>query len=212
MPEFKLVVSDPQAKDKIIKVKVQADENLVYEKEHKEGKQLPLAKVSEKLAEELELKDRVLTLRFKGEGEKKIKMHFRVQIDPELEETLVKIPEELITDKLGELEAEGEAFRAKAWQITLDDEKSRRLIGMKIKDEIDASIIGLKGKLVITGGTDNSGFPMRPDIPGPVKKRVLLSQPPGYRPKRKGERRRKTVRGNTITEDIVQINTMLKYE
>jgi small subunit ribosomal protein S6e len=37
---------------------------------------------------------------------------------------------------------------------------------------------------------------------------VLLSQGPGFRPKEDGERRRKLIRGDTISEDIVQINTV----
>ncbi len=49
-------------------------------------------------------------------------------------------------------------------------------------------------------------------LPGGVKKALLLSGPPGFHPKNKGERRRKYVRGNTITEDIVQINTKLVKE
>lgn len=212
MPEFKLVVSNPYARDVVEKIKAVADESLKFEKEHREGKALPVAKMNSKLAEKLGVKDSVVLLRFKGEGGKKIKMHLKVTVDDSVEDGVVKVPEGLITEKLGELEAEGEALPSKAWQITLDDEKSRKLIGLRIKDEIDASIIGLKGKLVITGGSDNSGFPMRPDIPGGAKKRVLLSQPPGFRPKRKGERRRKTVRGNMITEDIVQVNTVLKLE
>jgi len=212
LPEFKLVVSNPYARDVVEKIKAVADESLKFEKEHREGKALPVAKMNSKLAEKLGVKDGVVLLRFKGEGGKKIKMHLKVIVDDSVEDGVVKVPEGLITEKLGELEAEGEALPSKAWQITLDDEKSRKLIGLRIKDEIDASIIGLKGKLVITGGSDNSGFPMRPDIPGGAKKRVLLSQPPGFRPKRKGERRRKTVRGNMITEDIVQVNTVLKLE
>ncbi len=212
MPEFKLVVSNPYAKNVIEKVKVQGDDNLKYEKEHREGKALPVAKVNSKLADRLGVKDSVILLRFTGEGGKKIKIHLKVQIDDSIENGVVKIPSDLLAEKVGELEAEAEAMPSKAWQITLDEAKSRKFIGLRIKDEVDASIIGFKGKLVITGGSDNSGFPMRPDIPGGAKKRVLLSQPPGYRPKRKGERRRKTVRGNMITDEIVQINTVLKLE
>ena len=212
LPEFKIVVSNPYAKNVVEKVKVQGDDNLKYEKEHKEGRVLPIAKLNSKLAEKLGVKDSVLLLRFKGEAGKKIKMHLRVQIDDSIEDGVVKVPTDLIAEKVGELEAEAEAMPSRAWQITLDEAKSRKFIGLRIKDEVDASIIGFKGKLVITGGSDNSGFPMRPDIPGGAKKRVLLSQPPGFRPKRKGERRRKTVRGNMITEDIVQINTVLKLE
>ncbi|ENN96444.1 30S ribosomal protein S6e [Methanocaldococcus villosus KIN24-T80] len=92
----------------------------------------------------------------------------------------------------------------RCYQIEADNTP---LVGKKIGDIFDGSIIGLNGyKLQITGGTDDSGFPMRPDIHGSGKVRVLLSGPPGFWPKRKGERRRKTVRGNTIAPDIVQIN------
>lgn len=84
------------------------------------------------------------------------------------------------------------------------------LIGKRIGDTLDGSIINLpKAKLQITGGTDKDGFPMRWDVHGGVKTRVVLSGGPGFRLRRKGERRRKTVRGNTITEDIAQINLKL---
>ncbi|ADG12802.1 Ribosomal protein S6e [Methanocaldococcus infernus ME] len=92
----------------------------------------------------------------------------------------------------------------RCYQIEADNTP---LVGMKIGDVFDGKIIGLEGyKLEIRGGTDDSGFPMRPDIHGSRKVKVLLSGPPGFHPKRKGERRRKTVRGNTIAPDIVQIN------
>jgi len=103
--------------------------------------------------------------------------------------------------------------RAKTYVVKGD--AAYRLIGLKIGDIIDGSVISdeLKGKkLQIRGGSDSSGFPMRPDIPGGVKKRVLLSGPPGFHPREKGERRRKMVRGNTITEDIVQINVKILTE
>jgi len=98
----------------------------------------------------------------------------------------------------------------RAYNIELNEEKAKIFIGKRIGDTVDASPIGLKGyELLITGGSDKDGFPMRKDIHGRVRKRVLLSSPPGYRPKRKGVRRRKTVRGNEITPEIVQINTKI---
>ena len=94
--------------------------------------------------------------------------------------------------------------------VELTPEQFRPFIGLKIGDTIDGSVVGMKGYVLkITGGTDKDGFPMRPDVHGGVKTRILLSGPPGFRPKRKGERRRKTVRGNVITEDIVQVNTKI---
>ena len=94
--------------------------------------------------------------------------------------------------------------------VQLPPEKFRPFIGLKIGDVIDGSVVGMPGyKLKITGGTDKNGFPMRPDVHGGVRVRILLSGPPGFRPKKKGERRRKTVRGNVITEDIAQVNTVI---
>lgn len=106
----------------------------------------------------------------------------------------------------------------RAKQITIGDPESYALIGLKIGDEIDGSSIGLPGlRLKITGGSDKAGFPMIPYLPGGRKYRILLSGPPGFRPKEKGLRRRKMVRGNVITEDIVQVNMVvvegeLKFE
>ena len=72
------------------------------------------------------------------------------------------------------------------------------------------SIIGLEGyKLKITGGSDKNGFPMKRTIPGARRVRSLVSGGVGYKPARKGERRRKTFRGNTVSDDIVQINTVV---
>ena len=58
----------------------------------------------------------------------------------------------------------------------------------------------------IRGGSDKDGFPMRPNVHGGVRRRVVLRGGVGFNPNDKGERRRKTVRGNVITEEIVQIN------
>ena len=101
----------------------------------------------------------------------------------------------------------GDPKTRKSYQVEVDQSKAVGIIGKKIGDEFNGEILGLPGyKLVITGGTDKDGFPMHPDVPGPGRHRVLLSEPPGFHPRKKGERRRKTVRGNTISEDIVQIN------
>lgn len=205
MVDVKLVIANPYSSGKVEKVKVKPDESLKLDGDMKSNRALPIAKVPPGLAERLGLGDSVITLRFNVEG-KKIKLHLRALVDAGLEDNVVLIPADLLMEKVGELEAEAEAFQAKAWQLVLDEERARTFIGLKIGDKVDAGIIGLKGELLITGGSDSSGFPMRPDIHGGVKVKVLLSGPPGYKPKRRGERRRKTVRGNTITADIVQIN------
>ena len=89
----------------------------------------------------------------------------------------------------------------------VEESRAVPLIGRRIGEALDGSIVGLSGhKVLVTGGCDEAGFPMRPDVHGGVKSRILLSGGVGYRAREKGIRRRKTVRGNTITEDIVQIN------
>ena len=98
----------------------------------------------------------------------------------------------------------------RAYQRVVEKDKAKKLIGLKITDEFDGGIVGLPGyRLRITGGTDKSGFAMRRGIKGSGRKRILLSAPPCYHPKRRGERRRKNVRGETISEDIAQINTII---
>ncbi|MCX8204117.1 MAG: 30S ribosomal protein S6e [Candidatus Nezhaarchaeota archaeon] len=98
-----------------------------------------------------------------------------------------------------------------AKQVAVEGPQAHALIGLKIGDVIDGTPFGLPGvKLRITGGSDRSGFPMRRDIPGGGKYRVLLSGPPGFHPKKKGMRKRVTVRGSTITEDIVQVNMVIE--
>ena len=88
------------------------------------------------------------------------------------------------------------------------DEKKFRFEGMKIGDVINGGVIGFPNyEFQITGGSDTSGFPMRRDVHGPVKKRILVSKRGvGFKPKKKGEKKRKTVRGNEITYDMTLIN------
>ena len=91
--------------------------------------------------------------------------------------------------------------------VEVEGARAVPLLGKRIGETVDGSIADLpKVKLQITGGTDKDGFPMRWDVHGGVKTRVVISEGPGFHPRRKGERRRKTVRGDTITEDIAQVN------
>lgn len=91
----------------------------------------------------------------------------------------------------------------------LKDQLAQPLLGLKIGDVFDATVIGIPGKIRITGGSDKAGFPMRADVLGGVKKYVLLSKGTGLREAGKGVRKRKLVRGNTITDEIYQINAVL---
>ncbi len=84
---------------------------------------------------------------------------------------------------------------------------SEKLVGKKVGETIDGSLIGLEGyELLITGGSDKQGFPLRKDVEGQKRVKSMLSKTPGFKPKRKGERRRKSVRGKIIAEDVAQVN------
>jgi len=101
-----------------------------------------------------------------------------------------------------------EAGKSSSFEV--EGSRALPLIGRRIGETVDGSIIGLSGqKMLITGGSDKDGFPMRTDVHGGVKARVLLSGGTGFKPREKGERERKMIRGDTITEDIVQINVKL---
>lgn len=86
------------------------------------------------------------------------------------------------------------------------DANAQFLVGRRIGEVIDATSIGLTGKIMITGGSDRAGFPMRSDTLGGGKNYVLLTRGVGYKTKEEGAKKRKLVRGNTITEETYQIN------
>ena len=88
----------------------------------------------------------------------------------------------------------------------LKDNDANPLLGLEIGSEADASVVGFSGKIKITGGSDKSGVPMREDVHGAARKYVLLSKGVGLQDAEKGERVRKLIRGNQISEEIYQIN------
>ena len=99
----------------------------------------------------------------------------------------------------------------KSIQYELDDVKTNALVGKTVGEVIEGDVLGLPGyKLKITGGSDTSGFPIRPDVHGSGKKRVLIRGTPGFRPKRKGVARRKTVRGRELSPGISQVNMRIE--
>lgn len=95
----------------------------------------------------------------------------------------------------------------KSHSVEAREPAARKLIGLRIGDKFDGDIVGLPGyELQITGGSDKDGFPMRADISGSGRTSVLLAGGPGFLPRRRGERRRKRVRGSRISDAIVQVN------
>ncbi len=97
-------------------------------------------------------------------------------------------------------------IKGKSITKELKDNDASPLLGLQLGNETDAAIVGLSGKLKLTGGSDKSGVPMRNDIHGAVRKYVLLSKGVGLQAAETGQRIRKLMRGNTVSEEIYQIN------
>jgi len=89
----------------------------------------------------------------------------------------------------------------KSIQVQTKDES---LVGKKIGEIIDGSIINLDGyKLRITGGSGFEGATIVNYVEGMNKKYVWYDE-------NKKVRVKKLVRGNTISPEIVQINTKIE--
>lgn len=89
----------------------------------------------------------------------------------------------------------------------VEGQDANRFLGRNIGETVDGRAVGLDGfTLEITGGSDDAGRPMRPDVKGSALKEILLTGGTGYRPTRDGERRRVTVRGREVSETISQLN------
>ena len=99
----------------------------------------------------------------------------------------------------------------KTAQAEVPKDRESQLIGRKMGEHLDGAIVGLDGfKLKVTGLSDSSGSPSRKEIDGTRKAAPLLSYGTGMRRRGKGLRDRRTVRGNIISNDTVQINTVIE--
>ncbi|TID24363.1 40S ribosomal protein S6 [Venturia nashicola] len=91
--------------------------------------------------------------------------------------------------------------------VDIDDEKKLRIfMDKKMGAEVPGDSVGdeFKGYIFkITGGNDKQGFPMKQGVLHPTRVRLLLSEGHScYRPRRTGERKRKSVRGCIVGMDL----------
>lgn len=101
----------------------------------------------------------------------------------------------------------GNPSTSKTHQKMLSAAEAGKLVGLKIGSSLKGEPVGLPGyELLITGGSDKDGFPMRKGIPGVGKHRPLLTAGVGFRPKREGERSKVTVHSENIDAIIAQVN------
>ncbi|AET40914.1 40S ribosomal protein eS6 Ecym_7061 [Eremothecium cymbalariae DBVPG len=91
--------------------------------------------------------------------------------------------------------------------IEVDDEHRVRVFYEKrIGQEVDGEAVGdeFKGYVFkIAGGNDKQGFPMKQGVLLPSRVKLLMSKGTScYRPRRTGERKRKSVRGAIVGPDL----------
>ncbi len=99
------------------------------------------------------------------------------------------------------------------------DDTAQSFLGKKVGEVIRGELLDYTGyEFKITGGSDYCGFPMRADVEGLGRKKILAVSGIGIHPLKKkrrknksyqsypGTRQRRTVCGNTIHDKIVQIN------
>lgn len=98
-------------------------------------------------------------------------------------------------------------------QVELDENNSASLEGKKLGESFKGELVDMAGyEFTITGGSDAAGFPMRWDVEGKQRRKVLIGHGLGNRKRRKGMRLRRTVAGNTVGPTIVQLNvTVTKH-
>ncbi len=98
----------------------------------------------------------------------------------------------------------------KTGELEVPKDKEALLAGKIMGEVIDGDVVGLSGfKMQITGLSDNSGSPSRVEIEGTRKAKPLLSNGPGIKHPKKGFRSRRLVRGNQISTDTTQVNTVI---
>jgi len=98
--------------------------------------------------------------------------------------------------------------------IEIDDElKLRTFYDKRISQEIEGDALGdqFKGYIFkITGGNDKQGFPMKQGVLVNTRVRLLLATGNScYRPRRSGERKRKSVRGCIVGPDISVLHLVI---
>jgi small subunit ribosomal protein S6e len=103
------------------------------------------------------------------------------------------------------------ADAAKSYARTVGDPQSAGFLGKRIGETIGGELVGLTGYTFrISGGTDKSGFALRPEIPGARQVRVFVGEGFGFHAPRRGMRKRRTFRGSAVSEETVQINLVVE--
>ena len=102
----------------------------------------------------------------------------------------------------------GDKATKKTYKLEVKSPDADNLLNKTLGSKIRGELFGLNGyELEITGGSDKAGFPMLSSLEGSGRKKAVLSKGKGFQKiKRSYSKKRKTIRGNTVSSDIAQIN------
>jgi small subunit ribosomal protein S6e len=101
----------------------------------------------------------------------------------------------------------GDPKSGKTVQKVVSGDHAQALLKKKIGEKVSGDSIGFPGyEFELTGGSDYCGFPMRRDVRGTARKKVLIVSGVGIRQNVPGRKIRKTVAGNTVYSKTAQIN------
>mmetsp|Transcript_21464 Transcript_21464/g.31924 ORF Transcript_21464/g.31924 Transcript_21464/m.31924 type:complete len:254 (+) Transcript_21464:33-794(+) len=94
-----------------------------------------------------------------------------------------------------------------------DENKLRAFYDLRMSQEVGGDILGDEWKgyvFKITGGNDKQGFPMMQGVLLATRTRLLLKKGSKcYRPRKVGERKRKSVRGCIVSHDLSVLNLVI---
>lgn len=94
-----------------------------------------------------------------------------------------------------------------------DDRRLRVFMDKRMGQEVAGDSVGpeFAGYIFkITGGNDKQGFPMKQGVMHPTRVKLLLSKGHScYRPRRTGERKRKSVRGCIVAGDLAVLSLVV---
>jgi len=94
-----------------------------------------------------------------------------------------------------------------------DERKLRALYDKRMSQEVDGDALGdqFKGYVFkITGGNDKQGFPMMQGVLIGGRVRLLLDKNSScYRPRKTGERKKKSIRGCIVGPDLAVVNLVV---
>ena len=72
----------------------------------------------------------------------------------------------------------------RSYNVVVTGHHANSLNGKSVGEVVDGIFVGLPGyKLKITGGSDGNGTPMRKDLPGNRRRKLLLAESLGFHEK-----------------------------